>query len=214
MSDVHDWYEVYSGTKTRGLPATAVATLVDLGFACNTLVTALNQAVVHERDALAAEYRARTEHASTGAFGAEAAHAVADSAASLVDQLTVGYTRLALAYAVHAHHLLVPVLDGRSSPTSAEVASPAPSQFLADPIAHLPATEPPSGDLDPVEAEALLSAYRAVLDAVERYQAGGGPADAYDDPAAAAARGPDAFDLSSDLAAALHAYAATLVDGV
>ncbi|WP_433616750.1 hypothetical protein ACQP2P_15725 [Dactylosporangium sp. CA-139114] len=222
MRSGQHWHEAL-GRST--LPAELERLLTDLGHAANEAAAALLTAAAGEH---AADYRLHQRQFGCGVqAGPTELHVyqqLAGAAAAHADRLTVLYTRVALQYAVQADAAIA----FRSRPRQGNVAAlkpvPTVEQFLTDPTAYLTDIRDASSPQDQLPR----AAYQAVLDAVEQYRTGRDRLDGYDDPEAKHVEeppsDPDApgnlftepgavYDIErpTDLAVALHAYAADLI---
>ena len=222
MRSCQHWYEVL-GRST--LPAEHERLLTDLGHAANEAAAALLPAAANEHTAEFRSHQRQFGHAEqTGPAELHVYQQLAGAATAYANQLTVLYTRVALRYAIHADAAIA--ARSRPGQTSAATVRPLPTveQFLTDPTAYLTDIREAGSPHDQLPR----AAFQAVLDAVEQYRTSQERLDGYDDPEAKHVEGlptdpgapgniftePGAvYDIErpTDLAAALHAYAADLV---
>lgn len=222
MRSCQHWHEVL-GRST--LPAEHERLLTDLGHAANEAAAALLAAAAAEHTA---EYQLhQVQFGPRGQHGPAELHVhqqLAGAAATHADRLTVLYTRTALQYAIQADATITPRSLPEHTGTAGVNPTPTVEQFLTDPTAYLTDIR----DAAAPQGQLPRAAYRTVLDAVERYRDGRERLDGYDDAEAKHVEeppsDPDApgnvftepgavYDIErpTDLAVALHAYAADLI---
>lgn len=202
-------YAWYSAANDAALPHGFADRLRDIGATCNDTAAALLQAEAWEFAAT----QNQDDHESTPGgpppYRTRFASQLADISYRVTADLTRLYTQYTTVYAYTAAALHAP--DIASAPIVADPASaPQPGQLMSDVDGWLPAVDPDNRGISAEDAVEIAASRATIVDAVERFRCSGGSRLAFDDVSAPPSGEAD-VDLPTDIASALHRYAAALV---
>lgn len=206
MSDTHDLLPIDWGL---AVPTPVSETLVDLGIACNEAALALDQGHLQHRYAISA-CNAAEVYGRAARHRWQFARAWCDCTMSYTDQLTGVYTRAAAVFGAYAVRVLAGLADDGELP-SCDPRPVLPSHVLSALDDHLPLVQmpmPPGSNQPITEHNAELASQHQDLTAVVDLTVRSHPVDIYDHPSRLANRPADSVRLGSNLAHALHGYAA------
>jgi hypothetical protein len=206
MSDTHDLLPIDWGLT---VPPPVSETLVDLGIACNEAALALDQAHLQHRCAISA-CNAAEVYGRAARHRWQFARAWCDCTMSYTDQLTGVYTRAAAVFAAYAVRVVAGLADDGEFP-SCDPRPVLPSDVLYALDDHLPLVQIPvlaeAGQPIAEHNRELAIQHQDLTVAVD-LTVRSHSVDIYDEPSRLANRPADSVRLGSNLAHALHGYAA------